>query len=163
MALDLFTRRGLGHVAGWVRWTLLAVGEAMTPTEISDTLHVPLRTVKTQLAKLGKHGLVRSSDGKHVAVPDVDLDGLAEHLGAAGYRDELRSRFAVEQADNRQERLDWYSAKVQAAAEDDRRLQANIDAIGKAIRADLTTLSNRQWKDPRTIPDPIPREHLSTA
>ena len=121
---------------------------------VATRLHVSDRTVKRQLPALIQHGLVKPDGDKFVGITDADLDDIAQRVGATGYRDDLRSRFAVEQADNRQERLDWYSAKVRAEAETKREFDAIFAAIAEESAEKMRALTEH-WKDPRTIPDPF--------
>ena len=113
---DLFTRQGLGPASGWV-WSLLCGSDGLKASDVATQLHLSLDTTKRHLSKLVKFGLAKADGDVFVGIPGVDLDATAHKVGASGYRDGLRAKFAMEQADNLSERMDWYSERVQEAAE----------------------------------------------
>ncbi|GAB3228731.1 hypothetical protein [Mycolicibacterium hippocampi] len=122
---DVFTRaRGaLGPVAGWVH-AIRSVMPDRSVSDIAKLLGLSTRTVGRAFTVLDREGLT----------PAADLDAVADRLGVAGYRESLRSTFAIDQANNLTQRKAWYSAKVQAHIEWDREQEERFAAEREARR-----------------------------
>lgn len=143
MPHDVFTRAtgGIGPAAGWV-WALTPY--IADPARIKELLGLSRSTFNRATKALADAGLE----------PESDLDVLAERLGVGGYREDLRSKFAVDQAANKQERLDWYSAKVQDAVEYDKWFTEHMATMAREAHEKLTEL-NRFRVISEWLPDPF--------
>ena len=103
---DLFTRAGLGHLAGQI-YAFLKNGESVTPESAAQLLGVSIRHAITVLSRL-RHSklLIRANGGWMRAKPDL-RNRVARSLGVLGVLRARAERYAVER-----EVWAWWQAEL---------------------------------------------------
>ena len=136
---DLFTRPGLGHLAGKV-YALLAQHPALSVTTAARLLAVSTRHTVTIFSRLRHHRLII----KHVdgwARAKRDLRDVAAHVvGVAGLLLDRANRYRAER-----DVWEWWQAEVATMNAAPRRRPRRVDVSSRPLFQDANAPGERVW------------------
>ena len=136
---DLFTRPGLGHLAGKV-YGLLAQHPALTIDMAARLLGVSPRHTVTIFSRLRRHRLiVKRAEGWARAKRDV-RDLAARVVGVAGLLLDRANRYRAER-----EVWEWWQAEVATMNAAPRRRPKRVDVSSRPLFRDAAASGERVW------------------
>jgi len=136
---DLFTRPGLGHLAGKV-YALLAQHPALTLDTAARLLGVSTRHIATIFSRLRYHRLiVKHVDGWARAKRDL-RDLAARVVGVAGLLLDRANRYRAER-----EVWEWWQAEVATMNAAPRRRPKRVDVSSRPLFRDANAPGERVW------------------
>lgn len=136
---DLFTRPGLGHLAGKV-YALLAQHPALTIDMSARLLGVSTRHTATIFSRLRHHRLiVKHVEGWARAKRDL-RDRAARIVGVAGLLVDRASRYRVER-----EVWEWWQAEVATMNAAPKRRPRRVDVSSRPLFRDVNAPGERVW------------------
>ncbi|WP_233201688.1 hypothetical protein [Cryobacterium sp. Y11] len=136
---DLFTRSGLGHLAGKV-YALLAQHPALTLDRAARLLGVSTRHTATIFSRLRRHRLiVKRAEGWSRAKRDL-RDLAARVIGVAGLLLDRANRYRVER-----EVWEWWQAEVATMNAAPRRRSKRVDVSSRPLFRDANAPGERVW------------------
>ncbi|WP_228515980.1 hypothetical protein [Agreia pratensis] len=136
---DLFTRPGLGHLAGQL-YALLAQHPSLTVQSAARFLGVTTRHTVTILSRLRRHRLiVRHADGWARAKRDL-RDHAARIVGVAGMLLERAERYRAER-----EVWAWWQAEVDQMTTDPRKRTRRPHVSSRTLTFAEAAPGERQW------------------
>ncbi|MBB5643662.1 hypothetical protein [Cryobacterium roopkundense] len=136
---DLFTRPGLGHLAGKV-YALLAQHPALTLETAARLLGVSTRHIATIFSRLRHHRLiVKHVDGWARAKRDL-RDLAARIVGVAGLLLDRANRYRAER-----EVWEWWQAEVATMNAAPRRRPRRVDVSSRPLFRDVNAPGERVW------------------
>ncbi|WP_233201649.1 hypothetical protein [Cryobacterium sp. Y11] len=136
---DLFTRPGLGHLAGKV-YALLAQHPALTIDTAARLLGVSTRHTATIFSRLRRHRLiVKHVEGWARAKRDI-RDLAARIVGVAGLLLDRANRYRAER-----EVWEWWQAEVATMNAAPRRRSKRVDVSSRPLFRDANAPGERVW------------------
>ena len=136
---DLFTRPGLGHLAGQV-YALLAQHPALTVDTATRLLGVSARHMATIFSRLRHHRLiVKHAEGWARAKRDL-RDLAARIVGVAGLLLDRVNRYRAER-----EVWEWWQAEIATMNAAPRRRPKRVDVSSRPLFRDVNAPGERVW------------------